>query len=155
VSILVETSILVRLANGADQLHTVAEAAIAELHRQGESLRLTPQVLVEFRNVATRPINVNGLGMVPADAERLAAGYETLFPILPETADIFPAWKSLVAQAGVIGKRVHDARLAAVCHVNGVRRILTFNESHFSSLAGYSPGFSVVNPEDVQPAPST
>ena len=148
-SFLVDTSVLVRLANRADRLHAAADVATSELHRQGESLRLTPQVLVEFRNVATRPVSVNGLGMTPDNAERLAAGYERLFPVLPETPDIFPAWKSLISQATVVGKRVHDARLAAVCHVNGLSHILTFNVSHFSSLAAYAPGFTVVNPEDV------
>ena len=93
-SFLVDTSVLVRFANRADQLHGVADAAIAELHRRGESLRLTAQVLIEFRNVATRPVNVNGLGMAVSDVELLSAGYESLFPLLPETPSIFPAWKS-------------------------------------------------------------
>ena len=43
-----DTSILGRLANRADVFHPVATAAIAELHRRGEVLQVTPQNLVEF-----------------------------------------------------------------------------------------------------------
>ena len=59
---LVDTSILVRLANRADAAYPVADRAVVELHRRGETLHLTPQNLIEFRNVATRPVAVNGLG---------------------------------------------------------------------------------------------
>ncbi len=52
---LVDTSILVRLANTADALHAVATRAVLELHQRGELLHITAQNLVEFRNVATRP----------------------------------------------------------------------------------------------------
>lgn len=51
---LIDTSILVRLANVADPLHTLAADAVLELHRQGQLLHLTSQNFIEFRNVATR-----------------------------------------------------------------------------------------------------
>ena len=74
-------------------------------------------------------------GLPPADAESLAATFEARFPLLPETPDIYPAWKVLVQALGVIGKQVHDARLVAVCHVHGVTHLLTFNVAHFARLA--------------------
>ena len=146
---LVESSILMRLANKADAQNPVAARAIIELHRQGEFLRTAPQVFVEFRNGATRPASVNGLGMTPALAEAKAATYETAFPLLPETPDIYPAWKTLVQAAGVIGKQVHDARLVAICHVYGITHVLTFNVQHFARFAGYGPGLIVVDPHTV------
>ncbi len=94
---LIDTSVLVRLANAADAAYAVASRAVLELHRQGEVLHLTPQVLIEFRNAATRPAAVNGLGLPAAAAEAKAAGFEATFPLLPETPDIYPAWKTLVA----------------------------------------------------------
>jgi len=60
---LVDTSVLARLANTADPLNPVAERAVLELHRRGEVLHVTAQNLVEFRNVATRPKHLNGLGL--------------------------------------------------------------------------------------------
>lgn len=94
-AILVETTILVRLANHADASYPVADRAVVELHRRGELLYVTVQNLVEFRKVAIRPAAVNGLGLSAAVAEAKAADFEALFPLLPETPDIYPAWKAL------------------------------------------------------------
>jgi predicted nucleic acid-binding protein len=149
VAFLIDTSILVRLANRSDPSYPVADRAVVALHLRGEVLHLTPQNLVEFRNVATRPAAVNGLGLSAAAAEAKAADFEALFPLLAETPDIYPAWKALVAAAGVIGKQVHDARLVAVCHVYRVSHLLTFNAPHFAPLAGFGPGILVVHPAAV------
>ena len=146
---LVDTSVLARLANTADPFHAVAAQAVLELHRAGEVLHLTAQNLVEFRNLATRPKAVNGLGLSAVDAEAKAAVFEGTFPLLAETPDIYPAWKALVGALGVIGKRVHDARLVAICHVHAVTHVLTFNVSHFVGLAGFGPGIVVVDPATV------
>jgi predicted nucleic acid-binding protein len=137
------------LANATDAQHAVAARAVLELHRRGEELNVTPQVLVEFRNVATRPVAVNGLGLSIVDAEAQAATFEARFPLLAETPDVYPAWRSLVAALGVIGKQVHDARLVAVCHVHGVTHLLTFNVAHFVRMSAFGPGVVVVDPASV------
>jgi hypothetical protein len=62
-------------------------------------------------------------------------GDELRFPILADTPDIYPAWKTLVYALSVIGKQVHDARLVAVCHVDRITHVLTFNLSHFIRMA--------------------
>lgn len=146
---LIDTSILVRLANTADVHHAVATRASLELHQRGEILQITPQNLVEFRNVATRSVKINGLGLSIAEAEAKAARFEMAFPLLPDTPDIYPTWKAIVQAFGVVGKQVHDARLVAVCHVHAVARLLTFNVSHFSALAKFGAGITVVDPADV------
>ena len=87
----IDTTILARLANATDAQHAVAARAVLELHRGGEVLNVTPQVLVEFRNVATRPVAVNGLGLSTVEAETQAATFEARFPLLAETPDIYPA----------------------------------------------------------------
>lgn len=148
-SYLIDTTILARLANAADPAHAVATRAVLELHRQGEVLQLTPQVLVEFRGVATRLIGANGLGLPAVDAEIIAASFESRFPLLPETADIYPAWKALVEGVGVIGKQVHDARLVAVSQVHKVSHLLTFNVQHFSRLSSFGPRIIVVDPISI------
>src|SRR4051794_31602066 len=146
---LVDTSILGRLANTADAFHAVAVGAVVELHRRGEVLYITPQNLIEFRNFATRPTSQNGLGLSAVDAEAKAATFEATFPLLPETPDIYPAWKALVGALGVIGKQVHDARLVAVCHAHSVTHLLTFNGSHFARLAIFGPRVAVADPASI------
>ena len=148
-SYLIDTSILGRLANASDVQHAVAARAVLELHRRGEVLHVTAQVMVEFRNIATRPVAVNGLGLSAADTEALATTFKARFPLLAETPDIYPAWKALVGALAVIGKQVHDARLVAVCHVHAVAHLVTFNVAHFTRMAGYGPGLVVVDPATV------
>jgi len=149
VAYLIDTTILARLANATDAQHSVAARAVLELHRRGEVLHVTPQVLIEFRSVATRPTAVNGLGLSTVDTEAQAVTFEARFPLLAETPDIYPAWKALVRALGVIGKQVHDARLVAVCHVHGMTHLLTFNVTHFVRMAGFGPGLVVIDPARV------
>lgn len=144
---LIDTNVLVRLANTADAGHAAAARAVLELHRRGEVLHLTAQVLIEFRNVATRPKANNGLGLSTLEAEAQAAGFEASFPLLHDTPDIYPAWKALVEALGVVGKQVHDARLVAVCHAHGVTHLLTFNVSHFARMTSF--GLGLVDPASV------
>lgn len=146
---LIDTNLLIRLANVLDALHGTASRAVMELHRRGEALHVTPQVLIEFRNVAIRPPALNGLGLSTARTDALAAGFESVFPLLTETPAIYPAWKALVSALGIIGKRVHDARLVAVCHAHAVTHLLTFNVAGFARMAGFGPGVVVVDPASV------
>jgi predicted nucleic acid-binding protein len=146
---LIDTTVLVRLANTGDVQHAVATRAVLELHPRGEILHVVPQVLIEFRNVATRPLAANGAGLSIVDTEAHSATFEARFALLAETPAIYPAWKALVGALGVVGKQVHDARLVAICHVHAVTHVLTFNVSHFARLAGMSPGIVVTDPANV------
>jgi len=137
------------LANVNDVKFAAADWAVAELRRQGESLCLTAQNLIEFRNMATRPKALNGLGLTVSEVESKAAIFEAKFALLEETKDIFPTWKALVGALGVIGKQVHDARLVAICHVHQVTHLLTFNVNHFATLAAFPPGLVIVDPATV------
>jgi predicted nucleic acid-binding protein len=149
VAYLIDTSILARLANTADAHYPVAIRAVMELHKRGEVLQVTPQNLVEFRNVATRPVAQNGSGLTVAEAMSKAAIFEAAFPLLVETPAIYPAWKALVDSMGVVGKQVHDARLVIWCHIHGISHVLTFNTAHFTRLAAFGPGIVVVEPASV------
>ena len=146
---LLDTSVLGRLANRADASHAIAKTAVAELHRRGERLRITAQNLIEFRNFATRPTTANGLGLSTVDASAIGSTFEASFPLLAETPAIYPTWLALVDALGVVGKQVHDARLVAVCHVHAVTHLLTFNIGHFTRLAGFGPGLVIVDPATV------
>jgi predicted nucleic acid-binding protein len=93
----------------------------------------------------------NGLGYSSDLVKYKTTAFEALFSLLPETPDIYPAWKTLVHDAGTIGKQVHDARLVAICHVHSISHVLTFNVRHFTPLAVVGPGITVVHPDDVTP----
>ena len=63
---LLDTNILVQWVNPAAPDHPLAVAAVLALMDREEQLCITPQNLVEFWGVATRPANANGLGLSPA-----------------------------------------------------------------------------------------
>jgi predicted nucleic acid-binding protein len=144
-SVLVDTSVLGRLANKLDPSHGSAQASVAKLRGLGETLHITPQNLIEFRNFATRPVAANGLGLTPVEAAKLSASFEAMFSMSNETPAIYRAWRNLVDTLGAIGKQVHDARLVAVCHVHNVDKVLTFNVAHFARFAAAPPGIVVID----------
>lgn len=142
---LADTNILLRWVSPADPQHSLAVSSVKALQRRGEIVHITPQNLIEFWNVATRPAAANGLGMSPSEAERQVESLELLFPLVPDTPDVYREWRRLVSVAGVSGVKVHDARLAAVMLANGLTHVLTFNAGDFKGF----PGITIVRPEDV------
>lgn len=148
-AVLIDTSVLCRLANTNDLWFTVADSAVAKLRQQGESLHITAQNLIEFHSAATRDTKLNGIGLSVAEASAKAAIFEAELSLLPETPDIFPAWKAIVSATGVVGKQVHDARLVAVCHVHQIAHVLTFNVAHFTRFSLCAPGLTVLDPVGV------
>jgi predicted nucleic acid-binding protein len=61
--------------------------------------------------------------------------------LLPETAEYWPVLRSFVEGGQVVGPQVHDARVAALCHVHGVRELWTADRD-FSRF----PGLTTRNP---------
>ena len=82
--------------------------------------------------MVTRPIDKNGLGFDAATARREVDLIEQLLRILPDTPEMYGEWKRLVITHGVLGVKVHDARLVASMNVHGIRTILTFNPADFA-----------------------
>ena len=82
-----------------------------------------------------------------SEARTKSDEFESLFPVVPDTPDIYPAWKSLANISAATGKQVHDVRLIAICKVHNIERILTFNVQHFLRFAAFVPGISIVAPE--------
>ena len=130
-SLLIDTNVLLRLADERSADHSVAEAAIGHLLASNVSLFICAQVLVEFWAVATRPKLANGLGWPSATAAEAVRALRDQFPLLAETPDVLDRWFELVDRCRVAGKRTHDARLAAVLLVHGIQELLTFNTADF------------------------
>ncbi len=113
-SYLVDTNVLLRSIQQTHPMHEYSVKAVRILFEQGEILCIIPQNLIEFWVVATRPIEVNGLGLSFVDALNELEQLKNYFVLLPDTASIFPAWENLIAKYQVIGKPSHDTRLVAL-----------------------------------------
>jgi predicted nucleic acid-binding protein len=87
-----DTNVVLRLADAQSPEHAVAEAAIEQLIAREESVFITTQVLVEFWSVATRPERVNGLGWSTATTAEAIRALRDQFPLLNETPDGLDRW---------------------------------------------------------------
>lgn len=142
---LADSNLILRGADNTSSMQRTALESMARLRAQGHYICLVPQNLYEFWVVATRPAERNGLGMTAIDAQSELARIRSNFPLLEETAGVFPAWHDLVTRYGTVGVRAHDARLVAAMLVHGITHLLTFNVEDFRRY----PEITVVHPADV------
>jgi len=140
-----DSNIVLRFVQPSDPFYQTISQAIDELQRNGENIVLVPQILVEFWVVATRPINVNGLGITTDEAEKQLENLQKLFTVLPENERIFDEWKVLVTKHKVSGKPAHDARIVAAMTVHKIENILTLNPNDFKRY----PEITAIKPQDV------
>ena len=144
---LVDTNILLRSCQPDHRMYKSATTAVEIILEQGESLYLVPQNIVEFWNVATRPLDKNGLGMTPEEANIEVVKFEIL-PVKLDVPKIHHQWRSLVLSYGVKGVNVHDARLTAAAIVHRLTHVLTFNVRDFKRYSEITP----VHPDDISQA---
>ncbi|WP_448169554.1 type II toxin-antitoxin system VapC family toxin [Leptolyngbya iicbica] len=67
------------------------------------------------------------------------------FPLLEDGPEIFVIWQQLVSTQNIVGKRAHDARIAAAMLTHGITHLLTFNTQDFMQV----PGITVAAPQSV------
>jgi predicted nucleic acid-binding protein len=143
--VLVDTNILLRGAQPAHPMHADAINAQVEMRRRGDLPCLVAQNLIEFRAVATRPAEVNGLGMSQPQADAEIARLKSLYPVFADEPGIFPEWERLVSRCGAAGKQNHDARLAAAMVAHGIPILLTYNKSDFVRYSN----ITTITPQEV------
>ncbi len=150
---LVDTNVLLRRRDINHPQFQVADEAVTRLQGQRERLCVARQNLIEFRNVTSRPLDKNGLGLSAAAADLDLDIAEREFNCLPDDDQVYTVWRTLIAAKGVSGKQVHDARLVAYMRVYGVTHILTFNGGDFQRYTTLPPeigaGIVVVSPNEV------
>lgn len=144
--VLLDTNILARCVEPTHPHHQLANDAIAVLARRGDRLCLVPQILYEYFVVCTRPQRENGgLGMSNADGVAEIKRVQTLFELLPDSPDLYSVWLQLIEQHAVMGKRAHDARIAAALAIGRIPAILTFNAHDFRRY----PDITVLEPAQL------
>ncbi len=135
---LVDTNILIRWVDKTSSDHIVCTRVISHL-KQSMSIYVCAQNLIEFYSVATRPCDVNGLGMDVAAAQQALTDILEALPCLPEVPDMARFWREVIIQNNVSGRQVHDARLVALMHAHDFTDILTLNVNDFNRYQGINP----------------
>ena len=130
--VLVDTNVVLRRLQRTHPQHRKAREAITRFSKEGNRVCVTSQNLVELWAVCTRPVESNGFGLTPAQADRVLARVESSVFRLPDSDEIYAEWRRLVVTHAVSGKKAHDARLVAAMTVHRIAHILTFNTDDFS-----------------------
>jgi len=150
---LIDTNVLLRRQQVTSVDYLAAVASVNQLRLRRERLCVARQNLIEFRNVASRPADRNGLGLSYTDADLELDIAERDFDVLPEDDEVYNVWRALIAAKGVSGRQVHDARLVAYMLVYSVTHILTLNGSDLQRYTVLPPeigvGIIVVSPNEV------
>lgn len=147
---LADTNVLLRSTHQTHPMHPTAMTALTTLLRSADRVCVTPQNIIEFWNVCTRPADRNGLGLTTGEADREASRLEGLFTLLPDIPAIYPEWRRLVVAHSVSGVQVHDARIVAAMNIYGISNLLTFNGPDFTRY----PGIRVVHPNEIAKTPN-
>ena len=131
-NILVDANILVRLRDAASPHHTPCAEAVRRGIDSGYTLMVCTQAFIEYWVVATRPTDVNGLGLTPTQAEADLQDFELTFLALLEPPGICARWHELVVRYGVSGRTAHDTRYVALMLEHGLKNLLTLNPRDFT-----------------------
>ena len=145
-SYLVDTNVLLRSVQKSHPMESEAANSIELLLRHREVVSITPQNLIEFWCVATRPEVNNGLGLSIYGALQRIEAFKEALVLLLDTDSIFSEWEQLVVKHQVSGKQVYDARLVAAMKVHKVTHLLTFNTDDFKRY----DEITVVSPSAVK-----
>jgi len=129
--VFVDTNVLLTACDPARALHSRARALFQILPDRGVALYASGQIMREYLVVATRPREVNGLGLSVPDALGNLALFRQRLTILDEDAQVAATLLCLVEQTGSAGKAVHDTNVAATAIRHGVGALLTADGSHF------------------------
>lgn len=134
-AVIIDTNVLLSATAPSRQLHRAAMAVLNDWPNQGTILATSTQVLREYLVVATRPVEVNGLGLGVADALDNIAAFRGRMRLLAESETGWDRLRDLVAAYGCQGKQIHDANVVATALTSGVARLVTANVGDFARFA--------------------
>lgn len=111
---LADTNILLRGVQPEHPMYPDAVRAVETLLLRGETIHYCSQIVREFWNVCTRPLENNGLGMTPAQAKEEVDRLEDALTFTPDDPAVYVEWLRLVETYAVRGVQVHDTNLVAI-----------------------------------------
>ncbi|HQF02905.1 MAG TPA: PIN domain-containing protein [Phycicoccus sp.] len=130
--VIVDTNVLLAATDASRGSHV---AATEFLRLDPRSVALTPQIVREYLVVATRPPEVNGLGLSPARAAANVEEFLGIATLLREGMASTSRLLTFMADGLSSGKQVHDANVVACALAHGVAAIVTDNVRHFARFA--------------------
>lgn len=143
---LVDSNVLLRWVKPDHDDYPAIVSAVEGILRRDGVLCYTSQNVAEFWSTCTRPVERNGYGLSPRDADRRVQSFEERLRLLPDNLAVHEEWRKLLVAYAVSGVQVYDARLVAAMRVHGVQHILTFNTRDFiryTDIRAIHPGVGI------------
>ena len=140
--IAVDTNILVYAHRSDSEWHERARACVRELAEGRPAWAIPWPCVHEFVAIVTHPKIFDPPTPLGQALEQVDAWMESPnATLLAETHEHWPQLRSLLIGGKVVGPRVHDARIAALCLAHGVRQLWTVDRDfgRFPSLATSNP----------------
>lgn len=132
--VFVDTNVLLAATDRDRSQHQNALTFLDEGLRGSLRLFVTGQIFREYLVVATRPQEVNGLGLSPQEALKNVRGFKSVLQILSEDDKTASGLMTMIQKHGLKGKRIHDANLIASMDRHGLRQLKTYNPSDFKTF---------------------
>jgi predicted nucleic acid-binding protein len=110
-----DTNVFLAATDRSRPMHASARKLLEEAARGDRHVALSGQVVREYLVVATRPVGVNGLGLLTEDAlANIDVFTRPPFQFCDETEIVSQRLQKLIRDHGLAGKRIHDANIVAL-----------------------------------------
>jgi predicted nucleic acid-binding protein len=134
-TVLVDTNVLLSATAPLRPLHHAALTVLNDWPNRGIPLATSAQVLREYLVVATRPVEVNGLGLGSGEALSNVAAFRGRMRLIMGGEPAWDRLQSLIVTHGCKGKQIHDANIVASALTSGLTRLVTANAGDFGRFA--------------------
>jgi predicted nucleic acid-binding protein len=134
---MLDTNVLLAATDEGRAEHKHALEVANDWPRQGTVLYVSGQILREYLAVATRPTQMNGLGMTQADAVANARAFRARARFLSEDDKVSDRLLNLLDEIACGGKQTHDANVVATMLVHGLEEIVTMNTGDFTRFGDH------------------
>ena len=131
----IDTNILLIATDEGRDDHKKSMSVFPFALENGIHLAISGQIIREYLVVATRPEEENGLGLHTIDALRNIEEFRKRTVLLEETEEVSTQLISLVGELNIVGKRVHDANVAATMIAHSIHLLLTANVQDFRQFS--------------------
>ncbi|HVF64672.1 MAG TPA: TA system VapC family ribonuclease toxin [Casimicrobiaceae bacterium] len=140
--IALDTNVLVYAHRRDSPWHDAARARVAELAEARSAWAIPWPCLHEFVAIVTHPRIFKPATSVAKASDQVNAWLESpSLVLLNEVDGYWPELKDMLIDGRIVGPLVHDARVAALCRLHGVRELWTADRDF-----GRFPGLTVRNP---------
>ena len=140
--IAVDTNVLVYAHRTDSPWHMVADQVVAGLAEGTSTWAIPWPCIYEFHAIVTHPRIYEPPTPLPQALDQVNVWLESpSVVLLAESAGYWPHLSELLESGHVVGPRVHDARIVALCRLHGVRELWTADRdfSRFQGLRVRNP----------------